>query len=153
MAQTLITESVKEEGFEATLMTPEMYAAHWPQISMELDRIKRFWSPWFTKDYLRSAPLNGMHVWNAGPPGRFHIIVYAQVFPYISGTAYQLVFAFGNRLDQAIPILEATFERVATTFGCDYFEIIGREGWGRKLKGAKKVATVFRRDLPKFGVH
>lgn len=153
MAQTLLVPIEKGEDFEATLMTPEMYAAHWPEISKELDRIPQFWTPWFTKEYLRTAPLHGMHIWNAGPPGKFHLIVYAQVFHYVAGTAYQIVFAFGNHLDKAIPILEATFERIAAQLDCDYFEIIGRDGWGRKLQDAKKIATIFRRDVPKFGVH
>jgi hypothetical protein len=79
--------------------------------------------------------------------------MYTQVFNYVSTSVFQLMLVFGQGIDRMLPTIEAFFTKIAHDQGCTQFEVIGRRGWKRKFKGVKEIATVLRKDIPKFGVH
>lgn len=142
-----------DSEFRVELLTPEAYAHFWPMISKELDKIPQYWTHWWTKEFLRGAIFNGVQIWGVGTENAMNLVVYTQVVHYPALNLFQIVLALGNNLDKALPILEAMFEKIAHDQGCQQFEIIGRRGWGRKLKRCQEIATTFRRDVPQFGVH
>lgn len=149
MAQTLVTISESK----VVLLTPERYASFWPEISTQLDRIPQFWSPWWTKEFLRTAQYHNMQIWCAGSGDEVHLFVYSQILSYPAMNLFQIVLILGNNLDKHLPTLEALFEKVAHDADCQQFEVIGRSGWGRKLPHCQPIATVYRREIPQFGVH
>lgn len=135
------------------VLSLEAYAHYWPEVSDALDSIKFMWEPWFTKEFLRACQLHGVTIWGFGDGTKLEIIMYTQIYNYVSTTVFQLMLVFGQGLDRMLPTIEAFFTKVAHDQGCAQFEVIGRPGWERKFKGVKRVATVLRKDIPKFGVH
>lgn len=138
--------------FRAYVMSQEAYAHHWPKIAQQLDYVKQYWEPWWTKEFLRQCQVHGFTVWACGPEGEIRLFAWTQVVQMPAMSLFQIVLLLGNGLDRGLPALEACFEKAAKLCECEEFEILGRVGWEKKLR-AKRVASVFRRKVPKFMEH
>jgi hypothetical protein len=153
MTLTQDYESVSEP-FEALRLRNEEIVYYWPWIDKELDRVPHIWSGHWTKDSLYELSMNDrFQLWGFGPKDEIRIFVFTQVIHFPANRILQAFLCFGNSLDEALPIIEATGERFAMETGCNMFEITGRKGWERKLKGFKCDYTVFTKIVPSQGVH
>jgi hypothetical protein len=143
-----------EPQWEASRLRQEEIMFYWTWIDHELDRVQHIWCGHWTKDALRELAMNeNFQVWGFGPRDQIRVIVFTQLVSYPIGNILQIFLAFGNSLEEAIPIMEATFERFAMETECRACEIHGRFGWERKLKGFKREYVVLTRILRPQGVH
>jgi hypothetical protein len=127
---------------------------YWPWIERELDTVSHTWYGHWTKESLRDLALCGQfQVWGFGPPNQIRIVVFTQLIHYPAGIVLQGFLSFGNSLDLALPIMEATFERFALETGCWRCEIVGRKSWGRKIGNLRLDYSVFSRQVEQQGVH
>lgn len=153
MVQTLIESPFSETGAHVFRLSDEQYAFYWPSIERELDKVPHIWRPFWTKEYLRDIPLHQeVYVWEAGVKGAMMIVIFAQFIQTPRGNGLSFRLALGNGLDAVLPELEATFELLANMMGCDFVEVLGREGWLRKLPGFKRDYTVMSKQLRNFQV-
>ena len=140
--------------FEAYRIPSESYAKYWPQIEQALDRIPHIWASHWTKESLFECGMSGrFQVWGFGSPGLINVIIYTQIVEYPASRILQAFLAFGNSIDQAMPVIEATFEKFASIAACDACEVVGRKGWAKKLPGFKESRTIYRREASSHGVH
>ena len=112
--------------FEAWRISPESYSQYWPYIDKELDRVPHIWSSHWTKESLYEGGMSGkFQVWGFGAPGAINVIVYTQVAEFPAARILEIFLAFGNSLESALPVMEATFEKFAQVTECRICEIIG----------------------------
>ena len=153
MVQVVTEAPFKGSGAHVFRLSDEQYRFYWPSIERELDKVPHIWQPWFTKEYLRDIPEHQeLYVWEAGIEGAMTIIIMGQFIRSPRGKGLSFKLALGNGLDAVMPQLEATFEHLAHTMECDYVEVVGREGWLRKLPGFKRDYTVMSKQLRNFRV-
>lgn len=139
---------------EGVMMAPEFLGLHWDKIEKELDCIPHTWANYWTKQSMFESLMAGSwQAWGFGPAHVVRVSVFTTIMTYPIGRVLQILLAFGNSLDLVLPVMEATFERVAQETGCVRAELFGRLGWERKLRGFKRVAVVLHRDVEKQGVH
>jgi hypothetical protein len=149
-----VVQVVRPHEFEASRLRSEDVKYYWPWIDRELDRIPQTWCGHWTKDSLYELTLNErFQLWGFGPPDKIQIFVFTQIVHYPANRILQAFLCFGNSLDDALPIIEATFERFAMETNCALFELSGRKGWERKLKNFRHDYTVLTRDVELRGVH
>ena len=140
--------------FEASRLHREEIVYYWPWILDELDRVPHIWSGHWTKDSLYELSMaERFQVWGFGPKDEIRIFVFTQIIHFPANKVLQAFLCFGNSLNEALPIIEATFERFAMETQCELFELTGREGWKRKLKGFRQDFVVLTKNLKKQGVH
>jgi hypothetical protein len=148
------TRVVKPYEFEASRLRNEEIVYYWPWIEVELDRVRHIWCGHWTKGALYELSLEErFQVWGFGPSDQIRVFVFTQIIHYPANRVLQAFLCFGNSLDEALPIIEATFERFAMETGCKVFELSGRKGWERKLKGFKHDYTVLTKVVEPQGVH
>jgi len=144
------------EALEMRRISPDEWTVHWPHTSESLDRIPQFWADYWTKEFINGAVLSGAwQAWGFGAKvGDINVIVLTQIVEFPANRFLQIPLAFGNHLDRCLPTIEATIERFAVEAKCDICEVIGREGWQKKL-GPRfaKYAVVLKARVPKMGVH
>jgi hypothetical protein len=140
---------------EALRVPPEVFCDEWwPNFEHELDRVPHLWDEQWTKESLKTAvEMGAVQVWSFGPPAETRVIVFTQLVEYPIGRVLQVFLAFGNGLDAVLPMIEATFEKLAMLSDCVFCEVIGRPGWERKLPRFKRVAVVLRCKIEQKGVH
>lgn len=115
-------------------VTFEHYLRYRNEIDVELDRIKPMWERRWTKQFIHEAVIRGMwQAWFFMSDDVIRMTVYTQVVDYPAARVLWVPLAFGNSLDEMLPVMEATLEKFGQEMGCDECEIIGRKGWGRKL--------------------
>jgi hypothetical protein len=140
--------------YEASRLRTEEVVYYWPFIDIELDRVPHIWCGHWTKDSLYELTMNDrFQLWGFGPPDQIRVFVFTQIVHYPANRILQAFLCFGNSLDEALPIIEATFERFAMETECKLFEIMGRKGWERKLRGFKHDYAVMTKVMPSQGVH
>ena len=66
-------------------------------------------------------------MWGFGPKDEIRIFVFTQIIHFPANRVLQAFLCFGNSLDEALPIIEATFERFAMETECSRLEITGRK--------------------------
>lgn len=143
-----------EESCEGVLLSPQFIANHWKDMQKQLSLVPHIWRHHCTLESMFESLMTGhWTAWGFGPPGVIRVTVFSTIVGYPIGTILQLLIVFGNSIDTLLPVMEATFERVAQVNGCVGCEIYGRPGWERKLKNFRRVAVVLRREAKKEGVH
>jgi hypothetical protein len=103
----------------------------------------------YSEETIFSRLLNGaMQCW-ALSNGEIELIIVSEVILYDKAKTLRFIGAFGRGIDRYLEVAETLFPRVARAMECIQYEVIGREGWGPKLKalGFKKRFTVFTRPL------
>lgn len=156
MGETLNLDSMRSEAesYTASRLKVSEITHLWPSITKELNRVPHIWTGRWTLDALYTLSVNErFQVWGFGPSEEFRVILFTQIIDYPAARVLQAFLCFGNKADAAIPIIEATLERFAIENECTLFELIGREGWKRKLKGFKCDAVVLTRVVKRQGVH
>lgn len=142
--------TVQASEVKMALLTPPYFDFYWPKISEELDHIPHVWSQWWTKEALFTAVLERrMEVWAVGPKDMFTVILFTQVLNYPASRVLQVFLAFGRGIDEVLPTLDATLDRYASIQGCTSIEVIGRDGWEKKLQsvGFKPSSIVLSRPV------
>jgi hypothetical protein len=140
--------------YEAVKLEPEDFLSLWPLIEVELDRVPHIWQDYWTKEFIcKMVAEEVWHVWGFGPPDSIRVIVFTQISMYPAGAVFQAFLAFGNSLDDALPVMEATFERLCQVTGCRVAEVLGRPGWERKLCGFERTGVTLRKRVMRQGVH
>jgi hypothetical protein len=134
-------------------MTPEVYERYWPFIDEQLNNVPHIWAPYFTKEYLRWAPLEReCFVWGTGTESEMRLVVYGRIVEYPAARMLQVFLALGNDLDNCLPSLIGSMEKLGHMTECEECEVIGRLGWERKLPGFERSAIVLRKPLEHFKV-
>lgn len=144
------------DKFQAQLIREDKLAAYWPHILGELRKVPQIWSNYWTEEALMEAAFSErIQIWGVGDEKANYLIVVTQVQHYAVGRVLLGLFAFGNHLEECLPVLVATLQKYARTIECVRFEFIGRESWGPLLKpfGLQKSAVQYVYELPKIGVH
>lgn len=137
-------------------LTPARLDAYWPSISDAMDQVPHIWDQWWTKECIYDGGLEGIfQFWAVGDDKQIQSIVITKVVEYPAGKIVQSVFAFGHDMDEAIPQLDAIMTRFARSVGARALEVIGREGWVRKLKplGFVQQSVTMHKTLLTNGVH
>lgn len=137
-------------------LSPEAFESLWPEVETQLDLVPWIWERWWTKASIRSnVMLSVWHAWAFGTDNADRIIVFTQFAQFPTGLVFRAFLALGNNLDSCLPMILATFQRVARDAGCIEAEIMGRPGWERKMLGAgfKKTVVVLSMPLQHFELH
>ena len=147
-------EAVTKVVAEARLIEPDEWMVYWPQISRELDRIPQYWQAYWTKDYICNSVVSGVwQAWSFGNSEYVTMFVLTQIIIYPAGRVLQIMLAFGNSLKSYVPLLEATFERLAVETSCQYCDLVGRPGWEKFFPRFRRVGVVLRCDVPNVRMH
>jgi hypothetical protein len=135
------------------MLSNEKFERYWPKISAELDTIPHIWAKWFTKEELRDDTLAGVYsVWASGTETQVFVIVFTRLIDYPCGRILQCFLALGNSLEDCLPSLSATLEKMANDLGCVECEIIGRRGWLKLLPEFKEQYVIMSKELKPFKV-
>lgn len=129
---------------------------YWPEMLLELRKIKHLWDIWWTEEALYIQCVSGnMQVWVAGKPPSFSIVVFSQILHYPANSVLQAVLMFGTKVDEVLPVVVGTLEHFALEHGCKYAEVFGRHGWSKKLEnyGFRASATMFSKPLGELRRH
>jgi hypothetical protein len=154
VGETLTLVPALSPPFEASRLRTGEILAYWPWIEIELDKIGPVWCGHWTKESLREMAINDrFQVWGFGPPDQVRVIIFTQLVEYPAGLILQAFLCFGNSIDEALPIIEATFERFAMETKCRTCEIWGRRAWVRKVKGFREDYVVMSRVIEQQGMH
>jgi hypothetical protein len=147
--------NIPNEERESRRVQPEEWEVHWPHISESLDRIPQHWSDYWTKESIFEQVMRGeWQAWGFGTePDLLNVIVLTQLIDYPAGRVLQIVLAFGNHVEECLPVMEAVLERFAIVAGARWCEICGRTGWERKLPRFRRRGVILRAEVPKIGVH
>lgn len=133
------------------LLGEEKFLRFWPSISVQLDTVPHTWDTYWTKETLREFVLSGrFQCWGIGPDQTATIICFTQIVCYPAGNIMKIFLAFGQGIDEAIPVLLATFEKFAIDNGCKLMEIPdGRGGWEPKLRkvGFRRLGVTLGRRV------
>lgn len=149
-----LEQKVKSHEFEASRLRNEEITYYWPWMEKELDRVPHIWCGHWTKESLYELTLNErFQLWGFGPKDEIRIFVFTQIIHFPANRILQAFLCFGNSLEEALPIIEATFERFAMETQCKLFELVGRKGWEKKLKGFRHDYTVLSKNIELKGVH
>lgn len=128
----------------------------WPAIAAELDQLQFLWADYWTKDVLlNGADCGRFQIWAAGKDMSASVILLSQIIVYPASTVFQVFLAFGNRLEEMLPMIVATLEQFARRNGCSSVEIVGRKGWERKLRadGYRLDTVCVKRSLRSMEIH
>lgn len=148
------SQTLPQEECQGALLAPEFVVEHWEAMKKELDRIPHTWAPYWTKESMFECLTSGhWQAWGFGPTNVIRVTVFTTIALFPIGPVLQITLAFGNSLDALLPVMEATFERVAAVGNCVRCEIVGRPGWERKLRKFKRIAVVLSRDVEREKVH
>jgi hypothetical protein len=145
---------VEPHRYEASRLRTEEILFYWPWIEVELNKIASVWCGHWTKEALREYAINErVQVWGFGPPDQIRIIAFTQLIDFPAGRVIQVFLCFGNSIDEAMPVIEATFERFAMETESKVCEILGRRGWLKKAPGFKEDYVVMSRVVEQQGMH
>ena len=145
-------------GGELTVsfMTPPYVDFYWSSIERELDTIPHVWQERWTKEELFAAVVYGrMQLWAVGPKEQYRLVVFTQISGSAAGRVLEVVLAFGRGLPEALPVLDATFEKFALSQGCVRIDVHGRSGFEKALRplGFRRSCVIMSRELKVTGVH
>lgn len=122
----------------------------WPTITRELDRIAFLWKPWWTLESIRERIDNEqVQCWAAGDAQTIRLVAFTQLVAYPQQCVAQAFLLFGTELDKHLPELLVVFERFGIANGCQSLEVVGRDGWQRRLKAAgfEKAQVVLQKNI------
>lgn len=156
MGETLTTPAGQSvaEGYKATRLSTSDIVQLWPQVVEQLMCIPHIWTGRWTLDALYTLSINSrFQLWAFGPEEELRVIVFTQIIEYPASRVVQAFLCFGNSLDDALPIIEATLERFCIENECKTFELVGRRAWERKLKGFTLDCVVLTKAVKSQGVH
>lgn len=154
MGQAL--RSISPSDIEVHMLKGEKFESYWPQISHQLDYIPQFWATWWTKDSIREGVLAGrFQCWGVGNVREIKVVTFSQIATYPANKIFQVILAFGEGIDEALPALVATYEKFCFDTGCTIAEVTGRPGWAEKLSryGFRRQSMVLTRKLPKLEIN
>ena len=139
---------------QAEWMTSSAVEHYWPQMQAELERVPHIWDTWWTLDALHDSLLSGHTLAvGVGPKESIRLVVFVQVGFYPANNILTVFLAFGNGLDECLPLFEATIDQLAQKLNCGIVEVRGRKGWERKLHGFKNSGVVLTRRVDRQRVH
>lgn len=141
---TLVDDTVVE------MLTPEKFELYWPSISKQLDYIPHVWSIWWTKDYIRQMVMQGLwQCWGVGDGMAITVVTFTQIVNFPANKVFQVILAFGEGIDKALPTLVASYEKFASGMGCTMAEVTGRPGWEAKLRahGFRRQTVILTRTV------
>lgn len=129
------------------LLSSEQFYFYWPRIEQGLFDIEFF--DYYKPQTVFDRCLKGaMQCW-ALSNGEIQLIIVSEIIHYDTGKVLRFIAAFGTGIDRYLEAAKDVFPRVARSQGCTGYEVIGRDGWGKKLKplGFKRRFTVFYRPV------
>lgn len=153
-----MTQITEVEDFqEIGAFRQEQLAHYWPHIANALARVPHIWENHHTLESLHNDAIEGrIQVWGVGSKSRWDMILFTDVWKEANtGIATMRIFlAVGKGIDDYLDLIDAQLDRFAAKVGCDFVEIIGRDGWARLLKkiGFRQEAVILRRRVQK-GLH
>lgn len=131
-------------------LSVEKFLIYWPRIEQELKTVPHVWEDFWTLDSIRDATIQGtFQCWGAGSADDVEVVCWSQVSHYPTGAVFRVFLAIGQGVDKCLPALETIFEEFAHDNGCHLAEVVGRPGWGPKLRkmGFKTGTTSHVRRL------
>lgn len=115
------------------LLNSEQLLHYWPEMLRGLEEIPGFIER-FDEQYLLELALRGhLCFWTLGE-GKIELVLATRILDYPRGRALQVCAAFGRRVEEFIPRIDAMLERVAALQGARWIEVVGRPGWARLLR-------------------
>lgn len=130
-------------GTSGGTLTPDGFIHHWVDIERELDKHPEIWADYHTKESLYEDAINRhIQVWAFSEDNKIRVVVFSRLVEYPAARVLHVMLALGNSIDRMLPQIEATLEQFAQTAGCSLCEIVGREGWERKLSHRFKRKAV-----------
>lgn len=135
-------------GIELDGVLPADVWSVWPDVAILLQKaIDRGNGEHTTQTILDALLKAKMQLWIGTDK---HKIVYAgvtQVITYATGKKIaEICYLGGSRLDEWLDHIHV-IEAWAKANGCACLNIIGREGWMRKMDGYKRLQTIISRKL------
>lgn len=141
--------------FETKLLLGDELTAYWPQIWRDMEKVPHIWQLYWTREAIEEEVFLGRaQVWAAGPRLEFGLqiraVVLTRVLTYPKGRFLEGMFMFGNSLEEALPVLHATFQKFAMMQQCQNMLVQGREGWGAALKplGFERISSTYVSAVP-----
>lgn len=142
-------------GFDGGTLTPRGFEAQWPHIARVLDSHPEMWEDYHTKESLYNDVMSGaLQAWAFSEDEKIRVILFTRLIDYPAGRILQVMLGFGNSIDRLLPQIEATLENFGRTTGCKLCEVIGRDGWAKKLSHRfKKRAVVLLAPISEAAVN
>lgn len=100
-----------------------------------------------SEDVIRQAKACDCQLWSYHDGERFRGVLATRIVPTTLGPLCSLWVCVGIEADELMGGMLAEVERWARSIGCYATEIVGREGWQRKLPGYTKKAVVLEKRL------
>jgi hypothetical protein len=125
-------------------------------IVRELSRVPHVWDKWWTLESLHEGALCGrFQVWAVGPLSDVEGFLMTSIFHYPAGPMLETIVAFGNHLEECMPVMMAQLQMFASKCGCARIEVRGRAGWERKLwdYGFRREGVLLYADVHEGGLH
>lgn len=143
-------ETLKRNGYFASLLSEAQFQKLWPQIEGSMDLIPHTWED-LTKESVVYRALNrSLQVWGVGDE-LIEMVLFTQLAHYATGSVLQVIWGAGEGkiYEKAGDAVDASLEYFAITQECKRIDIIGRGGWERILKprGFKRAAVVLSRNV------
>jgi len=139
----------EREGKRSLFLLNEQQIHHyWGDLEKELSRT-RMYDHWRPEQILEQLINGAMQCW-ALSNGEIQLILISDILVYSNGSrSLRFVGCVGRELDAYLPLIRSSFAKVTKRLECGRVEVVGREGWARKLKGLgfKHLYTVVYFDL------
>src|ERR1043165_8622350 len=117
------------------LLTPEKFVHYWPMIERELKTVPHVWEDYWTLESIYNYTYTGkFQCWAIGDANSMRIVCWTQIVWYPVGNILQVFLAIGTGIDEYSDDLVAWGEKIARDQGCVLIDVVGRPGWGPKLR-------------------
>lgn len=151
-----IERRLKPSGWLCGLLSAEQALELWPQIAVELEKVRHVWEKQWTLESLQNGVLEqGIQLWAVGPKESVRMFLFSYVAQYPTDRALRCFLMFGTGLREGLPILMASLHRFCLVRGCSRAEVVGRKGWEAELKpfGFELLSVVLSVDVQQERVH
>lgn len=100
-----------------------------------------------TEDVIAQAKASDCQLWSYHDGTTFRGVVATRIVPTTIGKLCSLWVCIGVDADELMDGMHAEIEQWARAIGCYAMEVVGREGWQKKLPGYTRKAIVLEKRL------
>jgi len=120
-------------------LSVEQVRENWGEIKNRLSEDPRFQRYFSIESFVEDVSKHYVQVWTAGKD----LLILTRIDTYPSGVrSLRVLWAAGSGLNHLLPTIVDVFRRFAQQNQCDDVELMGREGWSRKLRKLVSVREI-----------
>lgn len=146
----------KQGEFQVILLDPEGVERHWKFISLMLRRHPDTWDRGQSLPSIRlMLDHNQMKAWLVVRKNVLHMVFFTIEAEFPTCKSLQVVVGIGRDVDEYLGTILSALESWAHRIGCKWVEIIGREGWKKKVApfGYSHLQSTFVKEISYKGLN